>query len=169
MRAGVLVAVLAAKGVAHRLPLGRVVVPVPGRAMPLVASPAAAQVELTRWMGVDAVTTLLLSKMRDATRADCEKGIQLLEGGRAVPTRLTRKEQARPPPPEASTSASAAAAAPTTTAVAMEIDEPTNVGSARTQGHCVQTALAALGVAHRPAAHGNPAETACAALYTPPG
>ena len=57
-------------------------------------------VELTRWLGPDAVKRDLLEKMRDTMQAEVREMIALPgnEPGTCRPTRLTRAEQANPPP-----------------------------------------------------------------------
>ncbi|KXZ46795.1 TOG1 protein [Gonium pectorale] len=51
-------------------------------------------VELARWMGPDAVRTLLFDKMRDAMRDDINRAMEVVEMARQ-PERLTRKQQAK--------------------------------------------------------------------------
>ena len=57
-------------------------------------------VELTRWLGPDAVKRDLLEKMRDTMQAEVREMTALPgnEPGTGRPTRLTRAEQANPPP-----------------------------------------------------------------------
>ena len=59
---------------------------------------ASHQVELSRWIGVDAIRASLYPKMRDAMKEDIDKAVAaLLQLGipKPTPERLTRKEQAR--------------------------------------------------------------------------
>eukprot|EP00198_Chlamydomonas_reinhardtii_P006227 XP_001695563.1 microtubule associated protein [Chlamydomonas reinhardtii] len=51
-------------------------------------------VELSRWMGPDAIRAVLFDKMRDAMRDDISRAMELAEPAR-VPPRLTRKQQAK--------------------------------------------------------------------------
>ncbi|KAG2440105.1 hypothetical protein HXX76_004219 [Chlamydomonas incerta] len=51
-------------------------------------------VELSRWMGPDAIRAVLFDKMRDAMRDDISRAMELAEPARAPP-RLTRKQQAK--------------------------------------------------------------------------
>ncbi|PNH12606.1 Protein MOR1 [Tetrabaena socialis] len=51
-------------------------------------------VEMSRWMGADAVRTLLFSKMRDAMRDDINRAMELVEPAKQ-PQRLTRKQQVK--------------------------------------------------------------------------
>jgi len=53
-------------------------------------------VELTRWLGPDAVKRDLIDKMRDTMQAEVRDMIGAVKGG-ARATRLTRQEQANPP------------------------------------------------------------------------
>ena len=55
-------------------------------------------VELTRWLGHDAVRRDLIEKMRGTMQAEVRAAAEAIEIGRAVRQRLTRKEQANPPP-----------------------------------------------------------------------
>lgn len=50
------------------------------------------QVELSRWMGPDAIRTLMFDKMRDAMRDDINRAMEMVEPARQPP-RLTRKQQ----------------------------------------------------------------------------
>ena len=55
-------------------------------------------VELTRWLGHDAVRRDLIEKMRGTMQAEVRAAAEAIEIGRAVRQRLTRVEQANPPP-----------------------------------------------------------------------
>jgi hypothetical protein len=55
-------------------------------------------VELTRWLGPDAVKRDLIDKMRDTMQAEVREMIGAVKAGAAArATRLTRQEQAIPP------------------------------------------------------------------------
>ena len=60
-------------------------------------------VELTRWLGVDAVRKDLLEKMRAGMRAEVEAAVAKAGVGSARPTRMTRKERANGATGDAST------------------------------------------------------------------
>ena len=55
-------------------------------------------VELTRWLGHDAVRRDLIEKMRGTMQAEVQAAAEAIEIGRAVRQRLTREERANPPP-----------------------------------------------------------------------
>ena len=57
-------------------------------------------VELTRWLGHDAVRRDLIEKMRGTMQAEVQAAADAIEIGRAVRQRLTRKEAANPPAPD---------------------------------------------------------------------
>ena len=76
------------------------------------------QVELSRWIGIDAIRASLYPKMRDAMKEDIDKAVVALQQlgiAKPSPERMTRKEQAR----LAAASMASGGAAP------MEVDEET--------------------------------------------
>ncbi len=95
----------------------------PGRQRPTPVCTARAQVEMSRWMGRDAVKALLLDKMREAVRGDIEKAMDLVEPAR-VPPRLTRKQAAKAADArDAGPAATSGAAAPGAPAAAAAQEE----------------------------------------------